>query len=138
MSGIATFETRFVRVVLVTADLWNIAPSHNSLTLPPPPSLPLAGGFVTSYAVLQLGLPEATGQLIASAYWASIMAGRFAAIYVSTIVKPGPYLAVSVVGSIAAALVLLLFAPYSEMVLWIGTLAFGTAMACIFPTAIGE
>jgi FHS family Na+ dependent glucose MFS transporter 1 len=94
------------------------------------------GGFVTSYAVLQLGMSEADGQLVASAYWAAIMAGRFAAIYVSTLIKPGRYLVVSVAGSLLSAVLLLLGAPWSELALWLGTLAFGVCMACIFPTAI--
>ena len=94
------------------------------------------GGFVTSYAVLQLGMTEADGQLVASAYWAAIMAGRFAAIYVSTLIKPGRYLVISVAGSLVSAVLLLLGAPWSELALWLGTLAFGVCMACIFPTAI--
>jgi hypothetical protein len=62
-----------------------------------------AGAAADSPAVLQLRASEAEGQLLASAYWAAIAAGRLAAVPISRALRPGPYLALGVAGSTAAA-----------------------------------
>jgi FHS family Na+ dependent glucose MFS transporter 1 len=92
------------------------------------------GNFVTSYAVMAAGSSEATGQLLAGAYWAAITAGRFAAIWVATLVEPALFLKTSMVGALASA-VFMLFA-WGESALWFGSVAFGLSMACIFPTTL--
>jgi FHS family Na+ dependent glucose MFS transporter 1 len=92
------------------------------------------GNFVTAYSVIALRSSEATGQLLAGAYWAAITAGRFAAIWLATLVEPSRFLKASMAGALASAL-FMLFA-WGETALWVGSVAFGLSMACIFPTTL--
>jgi FHS family Na+ dependent glucose MFS transporter 1 len=92
------------------------------------------GNFVTAYAVMAVGSSEATGQLLAGAYWAAITAGRFAAIWLAVLVDPSLFLKASMAGALLSALFMLLVG--GETALWVGSVAFGLSMACIFPTSL--
>ena len=92
------------------------------------------GNFVTAYAVMAVGSSEATGQLLAGAYWAAITAGRFAAIWLAVLVEPSLFLKASMAGALLSALFMLLVG--GETALWVGSVAFGLSMACIFPTSL--
>lgn len=96
------------------------------------------GGFVTSYAVLALALPEATGQLLASVFWWSITVGRFSAIFISIVMAADRFLSLSMIGSFVFILMLSIGTGiYKSLgVLWAGTVLFGLFMASVFPTAI--
>ena len=93
------------------------------------------GAFVTSYAVVALGTSEAEGQIMTGVYWGAIMVGRFASIFVAMKFPPAKYLGVSMVACCVAAVFMLIF-PNSIVTLWIGAVAYGIGMACVFPTAI--
>lgn len=93
------------------------------------------GGFVTAYSVIALDMSEKSGQLVAGAFWAAIMVGRIAAIPISLFLKPDRYLAASMSGCVAVAL-LMLAGQSSPGALWVGAVAYGLFMACVFPTAV--
>ena len=93
------------------------------------------GAYVTAYAVLALDVSEARGQFLAGAFWAAITVGRFASIWVSVMMPPGALLR-GAMGASAASALLLLVAGGSEAGLWVGSLAFGLTMACVFPTTL--
>ena len=71
----------------------------------------------------------------AGAYWGSIMLGRIAAIYLSTVMTPGLYLGYSVAGCIASC-GLLLVGSSQVSVIWIASILFGLFMSAIFPLAL--
>ena len=93
------------------------------------------GGFITSYGVIALGMTESEGQLLASAYWAAIMVGRLAAVWVSSRLKPAAYLGGLMAGCVAASILLLIGQSHVGVV-WIGAVLFGAAMSAVFPTAL--
>jgi fucose permease len=91
------------------------------------------GAYVTAYAVLSVGSTESHGQLLAGAYWAAITVGRFASIWIASAVRPVLFLRVSM-GAAAVAMAFLLLAGGTAAGLWVGSIAFGLAMATVFPT----
>jgi fucose permease len=93
------------------------------------------GSYVTAYSVLYVGSSESRGQLLAGGYWAAIMVGRFASIFIASHVSASLFLRASMLASAASALFLLL-AGSSDTGLWLGSLVFGLAMACVYPTTL--
>ena len=93
------------------------------------------GAFLTAYNVIELGSTEARGQWLASLFWFSITAGRFASIWLSVALTPGTFMRASMGLSAFAALVLLQ-AGKNEGGLWVVTVIFGVAMAPVFPTCL--
>jgi fucose permease len=93
------------------------------------------GAFITSYMVVGLGRPEGESQLMTGAYWAAIMVGRFASIFVAMRFKPRDYLGASMAGCCVSAVFLLAFAGSAQAV-WFFGCVYGLFMACVFPTAI--
>lgn len=93
------------------------------------------GSYVTAYSVLQVGSSESRGQLLAGAYWAAIMVGRFASIWVASLLSNSLFLRLSMCASAACAVFLLAFGG-TEGGLWAGSLGFGLAMACVYPTTL--
>ncbi|KAI9016109.1 major facilitator superfamily domain-containing protein [Hyaloraphidium curvatum] len=96
------------------------------------------GGYVTSYAVLALSTTEATGQLLASVFWWAITAGRFSSIFISMRITPRLFLTSSMALSFVFTVMLAVGVGVFKSLetLWAGTVLFGLAMACIFPTSI--
>jgi FHS family Na+ dependent glucose MFS transporter 1 len=93
------------------------------------------GSYVTAYSVLQVGSQESRGQLLAGAYWAAIMVGRFASIWVASLISASLFLRLSMTASAVWA-VFLLVAGGSDAGLWVGSIGFGLAMACVYPTTL--
>lgn len=91
------------------------------------------GFFATAYGVFALGMREAEGQYLTSAYWGSITLGRLLAVPVSTRASPRRMLDIVTVGC-CASIVLLLLAQGNVAAAWAGAIAFGACMACVFPT----
>ena len=94
------------------------------------------GGFIVTYDVKgPPDLSEAHGQFMSSVYWGAIAVGRGSSIWAATRFSPTQMLVVSVVGSAASAVLMLLFHAVPA-VLWFGSATFGLSMACIFPTVV--
>lgn len=90
---------------------------------------------MTAYSVLHVGSSESRGQLLAGCYWAAIMVGRFASIWVASLLTPSLFLRLTMVASAICAIFLLLLGG-SDTGLWVGSLGFGLAMACVYPTTL--
>jgi MFS transporter, FHS family, Na+ dependent glucose transporter 1 len=93
------------------------------------------GGYITSYGVIELGMPEGDAQLLTTAYWGAITAGRLAAVWISTVLVSEKYLGYMMVGACVACV--FLFAAQNSVVgIWIGSVFYGLCMSAIFPTAL--
>lgn len=90
------------------------------------------GGWIASYA-LAMGLgTEAQSAFLTSGVWGAICLGRFLAIPLAYRVRSQTILLVVLSTAVLAVLVLLI-APPSLRILWIGTLVVGLSFASVFP-----
>ncbi len=94
-----------------------------------------AMGWYFSYAV-ERGMNERTAGYLNSGFWAAFTVGRLATIWMSFRFKAVPLIVVSLSIALLIALGLLVFAP-APVVLWLGTIGLGLAMAPVFPNAFG-
>jgi FHS family Na+ dependent glucose MFS transporter 1 len=91
------------------------------------------GNWIYTYAVT-LNLADATrAAYLTSGFWLSFTIGRAISIPVAARFKPAQILTVAFVGGLSA-LALVILAPHSINMLWIGTLAVGFFMAPIWAT----
>jgi FHS family Na+ dependent glucose MFS transporter 1 len=93
------------------------------------------GSYVTAFSVLYNGSTEAQGQLLAGTYWGAITAGRFASIWIASLISNSLFLRASMAASAASAVFLLALGG-TEGGLWVGSIAYGLAMACVYPTTL--
>jgi MFS transporter, FHS family, Na+ dependent glucose transporter 1 len=93
------------------------------------------GGWLASYArAIQLA-DEATAAYMTSAFWGALTAGRLLAIPIATRVRPRTILIGDLLGCVISVGIIVVW-PQSLIVLWIGAIGMGLAMASIFPTTI--
>ena len=93
------------------------------------------GGWIATYAV-ELGLTDAVNAAyLTSAFWGSLTLGRLLAIPLAARLRPRNIQFINFGVCIASA-GLILMAPASLTILWIGTLGLGLGQASIFPTLI--
>lgn len=93
------------------------------------------GSYLTAFSVLYVGSTEGTGQLLAGVYWGAIMVGRFASVFVASVLTPEKFLTYSMIGSTVSSMFLLAFGGMAAP-LWMGSIAFGLGLACQYPTAL--
>lgn len=91
------------------------------------------GGWVYTYALKQNLANETSGGYLTSAYWGAFTAGRLLSIPIAARVRPRWILLGDLLGGILS-MVLILFFPGSEVVLWVGAILLGLFIASIFPT----
>ena len=94
------------------------------------------GSYVTAFSVLHVGSTEADGQLLAGVYWAAIMVGRFASIWIASMISADLFLKASMGASAVSAIFLLVTGGAGSIPLWLGSIAFGLSMACVYPTTL--
>lgn len=95
------------------------------------------GFYCTAYGVFALHMSEAEAQYLASVYWGGITLGRFLSIPISTRATPKRMLDVVTIACVVSIMLLLLSHWTGSIVLaWMGTIAYGMSMACVFPTVI--
>jgi len=94
------------------------------------------GSYVTAFSVLHVGSTEAKGQLLAGAYWGAIMGGRFASIWIASWISAEVFLKGSMAASAVSAVFLLAAGGVGDAPLWLGSIAFGLSMACVYPTTL--
>lgn len=93
------------------------------------------GGWIASYA-LAMGLgTEAQSAYLTSGVWGAICLGRFLAIPLAYRVRSQTILLV-VLSTAVLALLVLLLAPLSLPILWMGTLIVGLSFASVFPMLV--
>jgi FHS family Na+ dependent glucose MFS transporter 1 len=92
-------------------------------------------GWIFTYAIEQKLTAAVTAAYLTSLFWGSLTAGRVLMIPITARVNPVPVLILSLLGSIVS-LGLLVIAPFSTVVVFIGTIGAGVSMAAIFPTAL--
>jgi FHS family Na+ dependent glucose MFS transporter 1 len=93
------------------------------------------GGWIFSYATaLGLGTPTMAA-FLTSAFWGALTAGRLLSVPLATRLKPIPILVLDLAGCLASVGLVLLF-PASPLVIWIGAIGTGLAMASVFPTTL--
>jgi fucose permease len=91
------------------------------------------GTYITSYAVLKLGMPESEAQYLAAVYWGALTAGRGCSIVLSVLVRPQILLMASIgISAIFATLFAVL--PLSGPALWVVTVCFGFCMSPQYPS----
>ena len=93
------------------------------------------GLFLTAFAVLSVGLPEASAQLLTAAFWGAITAGRLLAVPLSARLAPETMMSLDVLGALVA-LAALIALQYSAGGLWLAVVLFGLCMASIYPTGV--
>jgi len=94
------------------------------------------GAFIHLFAVEgPAGMASGTAQLLTSAYWGGIAAGRLIAVPLSLKLTAVQMMQLDLVGSCVGGVVLLMFQD-SKVVLWAVAAGFGLCMASIFPTAL--
>jgi fucose permease len=93
------------------------------------------GGWIYSYAVGLRLASEATAAYLTSAFWGAFTAGRLAGIPLALRYAPQAILLADLAGALAS-LSLLLAAPRSPAVAWIGACGVGLCMASIFPAML--
>lgn len=90
-------------------------------------------GWLYTYA-FTLNLADAVqAAYLTSSFWFSFTLGRLIAIPISTRLKPRQMILVALMGSIVFIL-LLIFIPSSEIVLWVATISLGFFMAPVYAT----
>lgn len=92
-------------------------------------------GWIFTYVIEQKLTAAVTAAYLTSLFWGSLTAGRVLMIPITARVNPVPVLILSLLGSIVS-LGLLVIAPFSTVVVFIGTIGAGVSMAAIFPTAL--
>lgn len=93
------------------------------------------GGWVPSYAQALAIAGESGAAYFASAFWASLTAGRLLAVPVTARFKPQAVVAGALVGALISAGVVLLW-PGQAWLLWAGTVGLGLSLAAIVPTMV--
>ncbi len=93
------------------------------------------GGWIPTYARAVHAADAAGADFFASAFWASITAGRLLAVSASTRFGPRAIVVAALLGSLAAVAPVLLW-PGRAWLLWLGTLGLGLALAAIVPTTL--
>jgi len=93
------------------------------------------GGWIPSYAqALQVASGSGAAYL-ASAFWASLTAGRLLAVPASARFKPQTIVTAALAGCLISVAVVLLW-PSHAWLLWLGTLGLGLSLAAIIPTML--
>lgn len=93
------------------------------------------GAWIFTYTT-RVGLGSVTSAgLLTSAFWGGLMFGRLAIIPFSNRLRPETVIVVDFIAC-AAALLLILLLPASQIALWIGALTFGFFNGPIFPTLL--
>ena len=92
------------------------------------------GGWINTYA-MALGNSQTTGRHLTAVFWGALTLGRLLVIPVAARVSPRAILAGNLVGCLAGLGVLAVW-PGSSTAIWVGTFAFGFAMAPMFPTGL--
>ena len=93
------------------------------------------GLFITAFAVLTIGMSEASAQLLTAAYWGAITAGRLLAVPLSSRLAAETMMSLDIVG-VCASLALLVALQGSAVGLWLAVVLFGLSMASIYPTGV--
>jgi hypothetical protein len=84
--------------------------------------------YITSYAVLELRMPESDAQYLAAVYWGALTAGRGFSIFLSVLVRPQLLLMASIGLSASIGLAFAVL-PKSGSGVWLITVCFGLCMA---------
>jgi FHS family Na+ dependent glucose MFS transporter 1 len=87
------------------------------------------GGWIYSYAKADLG-SETIARVVNSVFWGGLVVGRIIAVPVALRLSPSAMLQSSLVGTVVALGLIIAF-PNVTAVLWIGTIAFGMAIASV-------
>ena len=93
------------------------------------------GGWVFSYAVALDLAKETLAAYLTAAFWGAFTVGRLVGIPASVRFRPRYILLADLVGS-AISIAIILIWPHSLVALWVGGIAFGLAMASVFPTVL--
>ncbi|XP_023722663.1 uncharacterized protein LOC111872735 isoform X2 [Cryptotermes secundus] len=95
------------------------------------------GKLVLAFAVHgDLQLAQSTGLVIATVFWGSFAAMRFAAIFFSSGFGPITMLLLNFVFCTLGTILLSTMASHTETALWVGTALLGIGLASVFPTGI--
>lgn len=92
-------------------------------------------GWIFTYATVQKLTAPVMAAYLTSLFWGSLTAGRMLMIPVTARVSPERVLIVSLIGSLLSV-ALMILAPSSIIVVFIGSTGLGVSMAAIFPTAL--
>jgi FHS family Na+ dependent glucose MFS transporter 1 len=93
------------------------------------------GGWIFTYT-LETGLSgEQAAALLTSAFWGALTVGRLLSVPLAARIRPRWLIAGDLLGCVLSLVVILMF-PGNLLVVWIGTLSTGLAMASIFPTTL--
>ncbi len=93
------------------------------------------GNWIYTHALrLDLGT-VITSAYLTSAFWATFTLGRLAGIWIAARLQPFKILILDLAGCLLS-IGLILINPRSEVLLWLGTIGSGLAMASIFPTLL--
>ena len=93
------------------------------------------GGWISSYAQALKMASGPGAAYLASAFWASITAGRLLAVPASARLNPETIVAAALVGCLLSVAVMLLWSG-RIWALWLGTLGLGLSLAAIMPTTL--
>lgn len=93
------------------------------------------GSFIFTYGKKYAGLEEPQAAELNSLFWGSFATCRGAAILFAACAYPGTLILLSLLGSVASSLALVLFNRHHVM-LWICTAVYGASMAATFPSGI--
>lgn len=93
------------------------------------------GSFIFNYAKNYMGMDQPQAAGLNSLFWGSFAACRGLAIIFAACVYPGTMILLSLFGTIASSLLLVLFSGHKAL-LWSCTALYGASMATIFPSGI--
>jgi len=93
------------------------------------------GGWIPSYAQAVQMAGKSSAAYFASAFWASLTAGRLLAVPASARFRPQSIVVAGLLGSLASAAIVLLW-PGEAWVLWVATIGLGLFLAAIVPTTL--